>query len=73
MKKNKELIVGLGCIGKGIFGNEPVYRTLREFKRDLEWVKKMGVRNIVIFDISGLMGKEDREDWIEVLKEYIID
>ena len=73
LKRNKELIVGLGCIGKGIFDNEPVYRNLKEFKRDLEWVKKMGVKNIVIFDISGLMNKEDREEWVEVLEKYIGD
>ena len=71
LKKDKELIVGLGCVGKGIFGNEPVYGNLEEFKRDLELVKKLGVKSVVIFDISGLMDKEDRKDWIEVLEKYI--
>ena len=73
LKWDKELIVGLGCVGEGIFGNEPVYRNLKEFKRDLEWVKKMGVKNIVIFDISGLMNRRDREDWVEVLERYVVN
>mgnify|MGYP001615220639 CR=1 FL=1 len=71
LKKDKEVMFSIGCIGRGVFDNEPVYKNIREFENDLKWVKKLGVKNIVIFDVSGLMDKEDMKDWVKVLEEYI--
>ena len=58
----------IGCIGKGIFGNEPVYKNLEEFKRDLEWLRKLNVRDINVFDVSGIMERGNK--WFRVLEIY---
>ena len=71
LKKDKDLMIGLGCIGKGIFSNEPVYKSINEFKKDLEWVKKLCVKNISIFEVSGLMDRKDRERWFKLIKDYV--
>ncbi len=66
--KRNESMFSIGCIGKGIFGNEPVYKNLEEFKRDLEWLRKLNVRDINVFSVSGIMKKDDK--WFRVLELY---
>ncbi|MBI2673448.1 hypothetical protein HYX19_04250, partial [Candidatus Woesearchaeota archaeon] len=69
IRKNisKNTMFAIGCINKGIFGNEPIYKNLSEFKEDVQMLRCLGVRNIVIYSIEGLTGKQDTEEWLRVL------
>ncbi len=67
-KMRKNIFVALGLIGKGVFKNEPEYKSVKEFKKDLRFVKKLGVSNIVIFELSGILKKKDSKEWLNCLK-----
>lgn len=60
---NKSDFIALGCISKGIFGDELVYQSIHEFKKDLKMVKK----GLVIFNLRGLL---EREDFVDFLNSY---
>ena len=69
-KLTNKLFVAVGLIGTGIFGNEPVYKDLKEFKRDLEFVKKLKIDSIVVFELSGILKRENYEEWFKALELY---
>lgn len=64
----KNIFVAVGLIGTGIFGNEPVYKDLKGFKKDLEFVKKLKVDSVVVFELSGILKKDNCEEWFNALK-----
>jgi hypothetical protein len=51
-----------------VFENEPIYENIEEFKEDLEWLKKLGIKNIVVFNVSGIV--ERGKEWFNVLEEF---
>jgi hypothetical protein len=53
VKKDKKLVFGLGTIGVGILGNEPMLSAL-ELESDLEFSREIGVKRAVIFRLGGL-------------------
>lgn len=67
----KNIFVAVGLIGTGIFRNEPTYKSLNEFKNDLEFVKELKVDNLVIFELSGILKKDNCEEWFKVILDYI--
>ena len=54
-----KVIFGLGCIGKGIIGDEKEYKSLDELKADVKWLNSLGVKNLVIFELSGILKRSD--------------
>lgn len=54
----------LGCTGPGVFGNERTYKNLEQFREDLKMIRETGAEKIVVFNIEGIMEREDREEWI---------
>ncbi len=69
-KYGKKAVFGLGCTGKGIFGNEKTYKNMEQFKRDLSMMKGLGATKIVVFNIEGIMNREDKKKWLEEIKKF---
>tara|TARA_Y100000310_G_scaffold337876_1_gene426089 strand:- start:6224 stop:6994 length:771 start_codon:yes stop_codon:yes gene_type:complete len=68
IKMNKDANIAIGLIGVGIFGDEPIYKNISEFKTDLEFLEKNKVKKCFIFELSAVTrrGKE----WLKVIKDY---
>ncbi len=62
-KHGKKLHVGLGTIARGILGDEPILSP-SQLRKDLQDMKQIGVRDVVVFRLGGL-----NEKYIGVLKE----
>lgn len=67
----KNIFVAVGLVGIGVFGNEPVYKNLNEFKKDLEFVKELRINSVVVFELSGILKRKDYEEWFKVILDYI--
>ncbi|MFA4886833.1 MAG: hypothetical protein WC595_01345 [Candidatus Nanoarchaeia archaeon] len=61
----------IGCVGPGIFGDEPFYKNLKAFEKDLRWFSESGVRNLVVFNLEGIMMRQNKEEWFKVLRAYL--
>ena len=64
-KYGNSLHVGLGTIATGILGNEPILSP-QNLERDLHNMKKIGIKEVVIFRLGGL----DKE-YVKVLTKFI--
>ena len=64
-------LFAVGCIGHGIFGNEPTYTRTKELEKDIQFLIKNNVKNIAIFDLAGIMNKKNPPEWINTIKKYI--
>jgi hypothetical protein len=60
------LQVGLGVTDVGILGNEPIIKA-KNLKRDLQEMKKIGVKEVVIFRLGGM-----NEKYASVIKKYVL-
>jgi len=65
---NNKDYFALGLISKGIFGNEPTYKSIKEFEKDLQIFKKLNLENIVIYSIEGLLNQNNYKEWLSLLK-----
>ncbi len=65
-KYKDNLQVGLGVTATGILGNEPKI-TPKDLKRDLNEMKKIGVKEVVIFRLGGM-----NEKYANVIKKYVL-
>lgn len=66
--KNKTYFA-LGLISKGIFNNEPVYKSVKEFRKDIKFLKKNGAKHFVIFRLGSLLERDNPVEWINAIKE----
>ncbi len=66
-KRISNVMIAVGLISKGIFGNEPVYKNIKEFKKDLEFVRSLRINTIVIFELSGVLKKDNAKEWFKCL------
>ena len=62
LPKHKNAYIAVGLIGKGIFGNEPVYRNVKQLKNDIQFLRKEGVETLVFFNIEGI--SQRGEEWL---------
>ncbi|HIG93593.1 TPA: hypothetical protein HA234_05345 [Candidatus Woesearchaeota archaeon] len=60
----KNFVVGMGTITKGIHGNEPRL-SAQQLEKDLELAQKMKIQEVVLFRLGGLNKK-----YGEILKKY---
>lgn len=65
-----KVMFALGCIGPGIFKTEPVYKDIQEFEKDLLEAEKIGIKNVVVFHIEGILGRKNPRDWINAIKKF---
>ena len=70
-EENDNCMFALGCIGPGIYGNERVYKNVNEFAEDLEMFNNLNVKNLVVFEVSGIMNRDNPKEWIEAIKGYL--
>jgi len=70
-KKISNVITAVGLTSPGILGNEPIYINLKEFKRDLEFIKTLNTNTIVIFELSGVLKRKNPEEWFKAILDYI--
>lgn len=71
IKKNKhKVFFAVGCVGHGILGNEPTYRNTYEMEKDLNFLLNNGIRNVVIFDLAGIMKRRNPEEWFNTIRKY---
>ncbi len=61
----------IGCTGSGILGNEPVYSDLKSFEEDLKWFSQCGVKNLVVFNLEGILMRRDSEEWMKMLSSFV--
>lgn len=71
LKQYKNISFAVGCTGPGIFEDEPIYKNIEEFKKDLDFMANLNVKNLVIFEISSLSNRPDAEEWFELIQTYI--
>ena len=72
LKMYKErAMFAIGCVGPGIFGDEPIYKNLKAFEKDVRWFSGAGVKNLVVFNLEGVLMRQNKEEWFEVLKEHL--
>ncbi len=67
----ERLYFAIGCVGNGIFSTEPVYDNVKEFARDLDRFMNWGVRNLVVFNLEGILVRKDAEAWVAALKSRL--
>lgn len=51
--KERNMMIGVGTIAEGIFGNEPILSP-ESLSRDLAFLRQFGVEDVVIFRLGGL-------------------
>ncbi|MFH1211283.1 MAG: hypothetical protein V1645_05220 [archaeon] len=72
IKKYKDkAMFAVGCTGTGIFGDEKTYKDIKQFTEDLDMIRKTGAKKTVIFNIEGIMQREDRKEWIKEIEKII--
>ena len=59
------IVVGLGTISVGVFGNEPKL-SAKELNRDLGFLKEVGIKEAVIFRLGGL-----NKEYLDTIKKYV--
>ncbi|MDP3728067.1 MAG: hypothetical protein Q8R18_01295 [bacterium] len=59
---HKEAYIAVGLIGKGIFGNEPIYRSPKQMKKDIQFLRKEGVETLVFFSLEAI--SQRGEEWL---------
>jgi len=66
LKFNSSTSFAVGLLSSGIFGNEPVYSTVEEFRKDLKFLKNNNVNNIVVFRLGSF--PEKGKEWLDAIK-----
>lgn len=67
---NKNASFSIGLIGHGILKAEGTYSNINQFKNDLDFVKKLGVKRTAIYSIDAIMAKKDSDKWIKIIAKY---
>ena len=66
----KKNFFAIGLTNSGIFGNEPAYENINEFKKDLAMAKKAGVKNLCVYSIEGILKRNDAEKWLLAVRDF---
>lgn len=53
----------VGLVGTGIFGNETVYKNVKDMEKDVQFLRKLGVNNFVFFEIGAIV--ERGKEWFD--------
>jgi len=72
-KYGDKLMCSVGLIGKGILGNEKVYKNSSQFEEDLDAVNKIGIKRVAIYSIDGIMKRKNPLEWFKVVKKFRTD
>jgi hypothetical protein len=58
-------MVGLGAVGPGALGDEPVYRGLDDLVADVALARAAGVDDLALFDLGGALERPPFERWLD--------
>ena len=70
LRENKKTSFAVGLLSPGILESEPVYTHPKELEKDLLFLKKQGVRNVVVFRLGSFLERKKPEEWLAVIKKY---
>ncbi|MDD5177790.1 MAG: hypothetical protein PHT54_00705 [Candidatus Nanoarchaeia archaeon] len=70
-ENNPKFYVALGCLNVGVFQNEGIYKSISEFKKDIEFMKKINIDKIVVFHLGGLFNKKDYKEWLNLIRKNL--
>lgn len=70
-RMNKDNFYAIGLANHGIFINEPEYESMNEFKKDIDLMKKAGVKNLCIYSIEGVLKHKDAGKWLLLVKSFV--
>ncbi len=59
--------VSLGITGAGKLGDEPVYEDVEELVLDVGAMRALGIEDLGIFCLEGLVGREDAGQWVDAI------
>ena len=70
-EEGNKAMFALGCIGHGVYGNERIYKNVEEFRKDLGMFNELGVKNLIVFEVAGIMERKNPKKWIDAIKQYL--
>jgi len=70
-KLNPDMSASVGLIGPGILKTEKSYKNTNEFYKDLKMLQDAGIKNVAIYSIDSILERENPEEWIKTLKQFI--
>lgn len=65
------LAISVGVTNVGKMGNEAHYESAEEMRPDLELVKSLGIKDLSLFGLDGLMEEEKLNAYLGVFSEYV--
>jgi hypothetical protein len=68
-KYGRRAAVSLGVTGTGVLGNEPTFETVEELMVGVEASLAAGVRDISIYNLEGVISRENPRSWLEALRD----
>lgn len=68
-RSSKDTYVAIGLTNSGVFGNEPEYNSVDEFAYDVRKAKSIGVKNLVVYSIEGILKRNDADEWLRIIFE----
>jgi hypothetical protein len=63
----KNIFSAVGLIGTGIFGNEPIYKSVKEFEKDLKFLRSLNIDRIAIFELSWILKRRNSKEWFKII------
>ncbi len=69
-RMSKRNFFAIGLANSGVFGNEPEYEDIDEFKKDLAMVKKAGIKNLCVYSIEGVLKRKDAKNWLLAVHDF---
>jgi hypothetical protein len=60
-------MVGLGAVGPGALGDEPIYGDVHELVADVALARAAGVDDLALFDLGGALDRPPFERWLDAL------
>jgi len=70
LKKEKDMSCSIGIAGQGIFGNEPYYKSLKEFEDDLQDAKRLGIKRCAIYSVESFLNRKNPNAWFSAVKKF---
>ncbi|MDD4877984.1 MAG: hypothetical protein PHO02_03030 [Candidatus Nanoarchaeia archaeon] len=71
LRRSKQTYFAVGLISKGIFNSEPQYKNVSQIRKDMGFLLKNKVKNVVVYSIEGISRRKDSEEWVKAIKEFI--
>jgi len=61
--------IGLGCVGLGKLGDEPIYADVAALEADVRAATLAGATDLALFSLEGALGRREPEAWLRAFAE----